>query len=306
MKRPLLILSLGIFFMVMSGHVVFAETPLLSLSLEMLKNNIPLPYYSTDENIYFKASAVNNSGKQLIVSEGFYAVLSHHHIRLIGPSGEIIRPRMIPGNQKLKMNMVTPFGYIERNGKPIKVAPCTKIPKNAKMTGHRQDLLYFFDLFLPGVYSAQLQFSTMVFKPPLCNVDDYEWQGTIKSDTLYFFYEGSSQIDIDPPVWEENWLTVPTNDIVTVKIFYDLRILPGSINPGSIRINAAPIKPFFSHIPQKTKKWLELYLVPKECFKIYRTGYPITITGTLNDGTRFGSARMIGVIPAFGHSYKVN
>ena len=57
---------------------------------------------------------------------------------------------------------------------------------------------------LPGYYSAQVQISAMIFNEEICSIKKPEWQGLLKSETLYFYYEGKTKIRIEPSQWSLN------------------------------------------------------------------------------------------------------
>lgn len=299
MKQPRKIWKILIGLVVFLLHVQlsYADMPKIELRFSFSDKKEKIPYYQYDENIKVTVLVENKSSEDIVISEGFSLKNFYGEMRLIDPSGSLILPKSMEKKPDNTKSHVPPLGYIQHENKLIRAAPCEIFRRDDKIMSYTNNLTGVFNMPLPGYYSAQIQFSIIRFKEDICDIDNLVWQGLLKSDTKYFFYEGKTKIEIDPREWETAWIKYPPRNPFKVKIFYDNKITIKNIDRESIRLNNS-VKPL--GIEREEKNYL-VYFNPLECLERIqlsreKQSYPIIISGKLNNGKKFGGAQRIRLV----------
>jgi hypothetical protein len=203
-KYWLAAICMGAFFL--CGHVVNAQKQHVTIYLSItdpdksgggLNELNDLPYYRYNENIPVKIGVINNSKENIFISEDLETINYFHHLKLINPAGVLILPTPKSDNTfKIRHQHAVPLGTSKYKGKAISVVPCVLIDPDLSIKQEENDLRNIYDLSLPGIYSMQVQFSAMGSSRGTCALEMFQWQGIIKSNTEYFFFEGSTEIHI--------------------------------------------------------------------------------------------------------------
>jgi len=201
---------------------------------------------------------------------------------------------------------VPPLGYVmNRNTrKLVRAAPCEIFRKDTKIISTSDRIKDIFNISLPGYYSAQAQDSLIIFNNEICDIDNFIWQGLLKSDTRYFFYKGGEKIKIYPWEWKISWKERPVKKPVKVEMFFDRKIRAENIDFKSIRLNYA-VKPVEfgrgeAEPGSSAKSWI-LYFNPEDCIKSLHhpkeeQRYPVIISGKFKSGIKFGGAQRITIV----------
>jgi hypothetical protein len=159
---------------------------------------------------------------------------------------------------------------------------------------------------LPGYYSAQVQVSAMVFDGAPCEADAFEWQGVLSSETMFFYVQASSEVNVEggsaptkvkPNEWEIGWLGdkgKPKKVKVEIKPRGDLKVADFEVE--SIKLNnLAALK------VEKIKKKIELEFDRKLAVESLgdvkvNQWYRVLISGWLKSGAPFGAEQEIKII----------
>lgn len=283
---------MGIVFLLASLQPSFADMPKIEIRLDFLDKDEITPYFQSDENINIKVSVENKSSKDLFVSKGFTSKNFYRAMRLIDPFGSLILP--LPMDKKIEDGLHSPpLGYF----KSMRVAPCEIFEKNSQIGHAISDLHKDFNLLLPGYYSLQVQSSLIRFKEDICDIDDFLWQGALKSDTRYFFYEGKTKIKIDPVIWKTSWIKDPQKKLVKIEFFHGNQMTSEDIDFKAIKLNnrLEPEK------IDRGKNSTILYFNPKKCIESLKhsvkgKSYPAILSGRLKNGRKFGGAQRISLL----------
>jgi hypothetical protein len=292
LSKSLWKIFIGIIFFLASSQLSLAYMPKIEIRMDFHDKNETKPYFQSDENINLIVSVENKSGKDISISKGFSSKNFYRAMRLIDPSGSLVLPR--PMYKHLEDGLHSPpLGYI----KSIRAAPCEIFRKNTKIGPRVNDLHKNFTLLLPGYYSLQIQSSIIQFKEKICNIDDFLWQGLLKSDTRYFFYEGQTKIRIDPMEWKISWKKDPPKKPVKIELFHGNQLTPGSINEKSIKLNNR-VEPEGIDMGKNTTI---LYFNSRHCIESLNNPvegklYPAIISGRLKNGKKFGGAQRIRIV----------
>jgi hypothetical protein len=155
---------------------------------------------------------------------------------------------------------------------------------------------------LPGYYSAEVQVSAMTFKEAPCNVNDYKWLGVLKSETKYFYMEGSTEVDIIPKLWRLPWkdgrYLVPD---IAVTVWPQEGKTVDDYKMDSIKLNNVAAKEVVKMYSFLRKKHYLLALFNKQD-AISSLGpvevgqwYPVVISGSLKSGEPFGGGEKVRI-----------
>jgi len=298
-------------FYLVWGQFSYAEKPGIDINLKIIsqKNqsfrNCPskiryYPYFNHDDNIIVKIIVKNSSNDNLMVSSSFPFRDFHRDIRLIDPTGKIVLPKHRSSIPHISGPHAPPLGYIKHGEEFVRVAPCKLLPTGWTLPASRsiKNLNAIYDLSLPGIYSVQVQVSLMQFKKDYCSVEDFTWQGLLTSSTEYFFYAGDTKANIylrkvETPNKDKTKSKILSKCALVAEVLYTREMVKFGINKSSVRING--IKPT-SYYYKSHSFTVSLEITDKIINKfktIKGFSYPITISGYLNDGRKFGAADMI-------------
>jgi len=282
----------------MSTPYLHAGKPAISIDLTIGKEDKKSPFFHYGEKIPVEVRVTNQSQDDLVISKGFTATHFFKKMRLIDPAGRLLVPRYSTcGEKEFPDAPPLPF-FFYQNEKAVQVAPCEVFLKEETLSKKLPDLREYYDLELPGFYSAQVQVSAMLFKKEICSVKDYLWQGVLSSETIYFYFEGKTKIKIIPPTWSINWLEKSPEKPVKAEIYHPSGTTGRDYNLGSIRLNHR-----VAGKVEIQQSMLTAYFDPQECIKsiarpiIISQPYPAVVSGKMRDGRYFGGGENITIVP---------
>ena len=275
----------------------WGQQPPLGVTLTLSGGNSG--YYTSGESVGATVTLTNISGGGLLVNKGLGTKEYYLSMRVIDPSGRLI----------LSSTGVTPeqpdptqLPVIIYQGRRIQAAECEYLSQEWSRTSQTADLGASYSLALPGYYSVQAQIDAAVFQGLPCDLNAHQWQGVLKSDTLYFFYEGKTPVTFGLQSWPTAWGTDPRyqNETLTVTITPD----QGSVSDydlASLRLNNVPA----ASTPQISGGSVLASFNKKQAFLSLgevQSGlsYPARVTGTLKTGGFFGGARLVTVTAPYG------
>jgi hypothetical protein len=255
----------------------------------------------------------NQSGADILVNRGFKSLVYYLEMRVIDPAGRLVVATREDFHDEFPD--APPLAWILHNNKPIRVAGCESLPAgwtHDPSQGRVDDLREHYDISLPGYYSAEVQLSVMTFVGEVtsgggaaCEVDSFDWQGVIKSETVYFQVQASSEINVEgasaptkltPDKWKLSWLDDkkgPKKILVEITPQGDLKVV--DFLADTIKLNnIAPLK-----IKEKNQK-IELEYDSKLALESLgdvqvNQLYRVLISGRLTSGSLFGAEQEIKI-----------
>jgi hypothetical protein len=281
------------------GGNLQAQPPDISIDLR-LDND----FFVYGEPIGVEVEVCNNSGGDILISKGFTSMAYYLEMRVIDPSNQLLLAEY--DGFKDELPDAPPLGWQLYDGHPIQVADCEVFHAGCQPVSRTDDLREYYALELPGYYSAQVQLSAMVFKGASgdpCDVNDYEWLGVLKSETQYFYVEGSTEVKIVPEKWRIVWQNgkylLPNLEVV---IWPEDGKTIDDYQQEGIRLNnveAEKVWKLYSFI--KKKHYLLAFFNKKEAVKslgdvTVGQSYPARISGRLTSGKYFGGSRQIKIV----------
>jgi hypothetical protein len=291
-------------FIVSFSVLIFMSTPCLhagklsiSIDLQIGKEDKKSPFFHYGEKIPVSVRVTNQSQDDVVISKGFTTTHFFTKMRLIDPAGRLLLPKRLQnGGREIPDAPPLPF-FLYRGEKPVQVAPCEVFLKEETLSKKLPDLREYYDLELPGLYSAQVQVSAMLFKKDLCSVRDYLWQGVLSSETIYFYFEGKTKIKIIPRRWRINWLEDSPNKPVMAEMYHPPGMTWRDYNLESIRLNHR-----VAGKVERQQSMLTAYFDPQECIKSIsrpkiNQPYPAVVSGKMRDGKYFGGGQNITIVP---------
>jgi len=299
-NRILTAIIVGFGMILGAGCSIYTKAPEISIHLNLEKRT-----FVDGEPIPVEVSVINQSGGSLFITKGFTTDVHYLKIRVIDPANRLILPVVREAQTGLAPS---PFlGKRFYQGSPVTVVGCDEFTAGAEIVSGTADLRSFFDMSLPGYYSAQLRISAtvynsescMAFDNEYCALDDYAWRGVLKSEAVYFYLQAdSSGAQVTPDQWKLSWLdedkNVPEIQIqLRSKDDFDVE----AINPTSIKINGVSAASV-SLLPPKLKAFFNAGKVVEALGDNLQPGkwYRVTITGTLKSGAPFGTEQQIRIV----------
>jgi len=277
-----------------SSAVVWAQPPDIHIDL-----NFDKAFYTYGEPIAVNVTVTNNSGKALLISEGFGSLVYYLEMRVIDPGGRLLEAKRTEIHDEFPD--APPLGYILYEGNLIQVADCEVLDAGLPIQSQTEDLRAHYPLDLPGNYSAQVQLSAMVFKGEPgdpCDVNDYEWLGVLSSEIRYFKLQGDTEgVKVIPDQWKLSWKEDEENTPeVQVQIIADEGKTLEDYDPTSIRLNSQ--EPVSVRV---LPSMLKVYFNAKEAME--KLGnvevgqwYWVLISGRFKNGQPFGVEEQIRVV----------
>jgi hypothetical protein len=273
----------------------WAEPPAINIDLTIGKNGNK---YDCSDSIPVTITVRNDSGKDILISQGFKSEPYHMAMRVIDPSGSLLIPTAHRKHNKIHRDQPLPFVYDKVQERFFRVAPC-EVFKATKPEVEQKidDLRQFYQMELSGRYSVQVQLSAMVFTGPICDEQNYLWQGLLKSEVKYFYLKGQTKVRIKPNCWKIVWWkNPPSKKDVVVQIFPELGKEPRDYQKGPI---------FFNNLKtdkiERVGDTLEAYFNIKDCIEnsgrvSVGESYPVTIKGRMSKGRFFCGNQWITII----------
>jgi hypothetical protein len=253
------------------------------------------PYYHRGDRLPVTVEVKNGTEKALQVSQGFKARKLYYDLRIIDPAGRLVQPKR-PVSYGKGLH-APPLAFVRYQNKAMRVAPCETFPQRETVKSRFDDLNQIFDFQLPGIYSAQVQASVMVFKEQICTVDSPRWAGVLSSKTVYFYHEGKTNITVKPSRWRLAWKDGAHREPVRIRIIYPAGKVWEDYDVKRIRLENRRFEAYVRHPDGITFEFK-----PSECIGMLGQpqagrSYPVRLTGWYKNGQPFGGARKIIVTP---------
>jgi hypothetical protein len=270
---------------------VFAQVPEISINLSLDKT-----YYGYGEPVGVSVEVVNESGSEILINRGFENTVFYLKMRIIDPSGRLMGFILYEPRSEFPDAPAIPV--IFRDGRHIRALPWESLDSDWQRTSATDKLQDHYPLQLPGYYSARVQVSAMTFKAEdPGNIHNYDWQGVLKSDTVYFYYEGATEVEVKPERWPLAWLEAEDHegDLVEVKIWPEVGKTVGDYVPESIRFNN--MEPFNIKV-KKSEIILDLdaYRAISSLGPVEKgQWYPVVVSGKLTSGAFFGGGAKVKI-----------
>ena len=157
----------------------------------------------------------------LLVSRGFQDEDRRYYLemRLKDPIGRVlVSRREVAPEEPIESPDAPPLPWAFENGRSFQVTGCEVLCPGFYQESATANLGHHYDISLPGYYSVQAQLSVTVFRgtPDIvycaygrfsCENDDYDFRGVLKSETRYFYVQGSSAgFQVVPNQWSTKWV----------------------------------------------------------------------------------------------------
>jgi hypothetical protein len=270
----------------------WAQAPKIIVDLSFAaKSN----YYRSDDPIPLTITVTNISGEDILISKGFQSKLYHLAMRMIDPTGRLLIPKSCRVHREVPDAPPLPFVQ-DRQGKHVRAAPCevfaAKSPPLVQKIGNLKE---FYDMELAGPYSTQVQLSAMVFRPGVCDINNFQWSGVFKSEPKYFYVEGKTIVRIIPDQWNIDWRYKPPPFPIEVRIYPAAGKTVNDYVSKTIRLNnVAAIE--FAISNSILTAYFEAGASVKSLGEVeVGRPYPVTITGRLKNDQPFGGGRRITI-----------
>ncbi|NLI81495.1 MAG: hypothetical protein GX443_07375 [Deltaproteobacteria bacterium] len=270
-----------------------SKAPPITISLEFNK-----AFYGFDDPVGARVTASNTSREDIVVTRSFSAYPYLLRMRVVDPAGRLLHPkRQDQRDVPLEIPDAPPLPWTFYRDKPVQTAPCEIFEGGRNEVQETADLRQLYDLVLPGHYSAQVQVSAMTFKgdgKAPCDVNDRQWLGVIHSETVHFYYEGKTEVEI-PPWWDVKKLPSELKVVIwppeggTVDAYHRESIRLNGAAPTSIRVEDSPERKQHCLVVTFDAERAAGGLPSMQP----NHWQPATITGRLKSGEPFGGSRQI-------------
>jgi hypothetical protein len=293
------LILVGAIVLMNPGGLVWAESPAIHIDLSF--NN---SFYEYGEPIGVEVTVTNESGEDLLISKGFSSMVYYMQMRVIDPANHLLLAKHDEFHDEFPDAPPVPFVFYE--GHFIRAASCEVLPAGWQEMSQTDDIRDFYEMNLPGYYSAQVQISAMVFKGEPgdpCDINNYEWLGLLKSETQYFYVEGATEVNILPNMWRIVWKNgkylLPNLEVVIWpedgKTIDDYQLEGIKLN----NVEAEKVWKLYSFI--KKKHYLLAVFNKQEAVNslgdvTVGQMYPARISGQLTSGAYFGGSRQIKIV----------
>lgn len=290
------LILIGAIVLIGSSGLVWAESPSIRIDLSFEKS-----FYQYGQPIGVKVKVANLSGENQLISKGFSSMDYYMQMRLTDPANQLLLARHNKFHDEFPDAPPVPF--VSYKDRIIRAASCEVLPAGWNKISRTDDIRNFYEMKLPGYYSAQVQISAMVFKGDPCDIHDYEWLGVLKSETKYFYFEGSTEVNIRPEQWERKWLDGkegPPN--VEVEIWPEEGKTVEDYRFEGVKLNNVKAHKVFKFYDRKKEKYcLQALFNTQEAVKSLgdlevNQVYRARISGRLTTGSYFGGSRQIRII----------
>ena len=227
-SKLLYISVLSIFFW--HSFLFGAEKPKINITLNIINissqfyDNLPL--FDDNDPIIAKLNASNSSNDKILINHDFSLQMLLDKIDIIGPSGRLVHPnKRDAANDHSNYMPPLPFGIHDNPndgnpGIPIRFAPCKIfLPGKIGQQDRSINLREYYNLELPGYYSAQIKVSAMIFAGGTCNADAPQWAGMLKSNyNSFYILTQKNEVKVEPHIWN---MSKPSGEIIFLIKFMD-------------------------------------------------------------------------------------
>jgi hypothetical protein len=197
--------------------------------------------YGFGEPVSFKVMVTNTGQSAILINQGFMETDFSLEMRIVDPLQRPVGAVMVepPEEAPREVPDAPPQPMLYRDGKFIPVMPYESVAIGWTKTSTLANLLDRYPLQLAGQYSAQVRVSVMTFKPEDAgNIKNYQWQGTLTSNTFSFSIQGTTKVDVSPSTWNLSWQALPVNSqYLSVVIWPPAGYTASDYNLASIRLN---------------------------------------------------------------------
>jgi hypothetical protein len=288
---------IGLTVLTLISSVCFAQTP-VSISLDLNKD-----YYQLGEDVLADIRVWNTTGSEVLINQGFPGTVFIEEVSVIDPAGrQSGSVKLVP--PPVEEPDAPPVPVILRGGQSVSVIGWTTLAADWQVETGEQILSDYHPMDLPGWYSAQVQVTIMTFKPEdPGSIRNFEYQGVVKSNTVYFYKEGATEVNVLPKwwriVWQEGRYLLPN---VKVAIWPTEGLDVANYEKASIRLNnvdAVKVKMLYSWL--KKQYYLLAFFNKQDAINALgevQVGqwHPVVLSGKLTNGQFFGGAYKIKII----------
>lgn len=272
--------------------LALAQTQPIGLRLSFFDKT----YYAYGEPIDVSVKLANKTGSKILINKGFENTAFFMAVRIIDPSGRQIGA--IRREPRKEFPDAPPVPVIYREGRHIRVAPWEVLSPDWEKISPKINLLDRYPLQLPGYYSAQVQVSAMIFKSKdPGNIHSFAWQGVLESKTKYFYFEGTTKVDVLPKEWLLKWKEDRnTHRDVKIQIWPQKGKKVTDYNSRSIRLNNLAARRV-----EVLHDKIEAFFGAREALITLgrvKAGrwYPVVLSGRLKSGRFFGGGRKVVIV----------
>ncbi len=303
----LLAVVAGVVLTGLSGHLLWAQEPCISVKL-----NFDAVNYSFGQPVGAECVVSNDCGKDIWVNKGFSSKICYLEMLAINPAGNQLTATH-PAHQEFPD--APPLAFIPDPNNPnndpnmaLQVTPCELLPKGWSVSMRTSNLGDYYHMKLSGTYSFQVQLSEMIFKTAiiddagnaLCDVSDFDSLGVSKSNTQFISTEGTTEIHIVPNQWNISWLQGQGTPNVVVQIKPEAGKTIRNLRMETISMNNLVAPKTFEGLPSGM---LKIYFDPKAAISslgpvdqlVVGNWYPVTIWGQLEDGNFFAGSQKVRI-----------
>jgi hypothetical protein len=276
---------------------VRAEPPAIKIRLNFEAGKFDRsgkPFYPFGEPVRASYEVRNESSREIWISKGFLLKKFFLEMKIIDPAGRLL----IAKSDELhdEFPNAPPIPYVLHQGRLISASPCEVLKPGKLVSQGVDDLGKYYPMVLPGQYSAQIQVSPMIFKESPCNIHDYHWLGTIKSEMRYFYTEGRTKVSIVPDQWNLAWQRDTKPSPVKVYIDPEEGRSVEDYKKDSIFLNTVSARGI-----EKAGARIIAFYDAKECLATLgqvetNQEYPVVITGRLKNNQPYGGGRMVRIV----------
>ncbi len=199
------------------ANLLWAQPP--GIDIDLVFDN-PSLYFALGEPIALDAVVRNETGADIWISEGFSSRVFYRQLQIIDPSGRLLLaklnapspapPDAEPSADQFAVEAPDAPAYPWRRvgDTVVRGEFCEELPVGWVSESWQQraeDIRDYYDISLPGYYSAQVQVPVKIYNGPACKGDDYQFEGQLTSETVYFYVEGATRVIIVPKRWRIVW-----------------------------------------------------------------------------------------------------
>ena len=220
MRRKPIFYTVVFTMLVLSGLLVpvWAAAPDIQLSLNFIDRPEAIPTYMIGDPVGVSVVASYADGNPpLLVSRGFQDENRRYYLemRVVDPIGRVVVSRSEV--EHIESPDAPPLPWAFENGRFFRVTGCEVLCPGFIRESATADIRSHYDISLPGYYSVQAQLSLTVFRgtpdsppclydTPACKNNDYDFKGVLKSETRFFYVQGSGEgVQVAPDQWSASW-----------------------------------------------------------------------------------------------------
>jgi hypothetical protein len=308
MRKSILsfLIIFGVAVLIGSSGQLRAQAPPLSITIEFLNGN----YYDYGTPIPMKVTLTNTSSGPIYIKDGFSSLNLFLYVRLIDPAGRVLLP--LPQiDMPVEAPDAAPLPFVlDNNNLPVQAAVCEVLGSGQKVE-QTDDLTKYYQMKLPGYYSARVELSAMTFikmienpeQAPACDVNNYDGLGVVKSETKYINAQGDTEVNIIPQRWLIEWKDGKyLIDDIAVTIWPEVGKTVDDYRTNKVLLNnveAKKVLTMYSFL-RKQNYLLALFDKRKAINSLGTVAkgnwYSVVISGTLTTNQFFGGGHQVKIV----------